>query len=89
MIALPFGQITLFPVDMRFGWNIAPPSHQRMLLKVDHECKPLVSSFEPRCKSWSRASFTRDPAKTDAARKAELPMLRFLGKHMIDIEQDG
>ena len=62
-----------FPVDYRYGWDLAHPPHQRLL----HEC---VSEFKPdmlfgalSCGPWSVASANKDPVKRLDDRNKELP----------------
>ena len=37
MMSLPFRRFVLFPVDLRYGWDIRLPSHQVLLQEVDEE----------------------------------------------------
>ena len=83
MMMLPFGRIVLFPVDLRFGWDLRCKGHQILLLNVDKLFQPCVTTFEPRCKYWSRAGHKRDPRKTAALRADEVPMLRFMSLHIV------
>ncbi|CAE7280604.1 RE2, partial [Symbiodinium microadriaticum] len=45
--ALLAGLIVAFPVDYRYGWNIADPEHQRMLLEEQERSTPNVIFFSP------------------------------------------
>ena len=73
----PFYQPVMFPVDLRFGWIIAEPEHQKLLMEVDEALKPLITSKEVRCKYWSQAGFLRDPDKTSAAQNNERAVHEF------------
>ena len=67
----PFYLPAMFPVDLRFGWNIANPAHQKLLMEVDAMYRPFITTKEVRCKYWSQAGFLRDPDKTSKCQKNE------------------
>ena len=81
MTGLPFCEKVLFPVDLRYGWDVNHPAHRKLLLQTDILYQPLVTTIEPRCKHWSRSGNRRDPAKTRELRLQEQPMLEFLARH--------
>ena len=64
MAGSPFQKGVLFPVDLRYGWDIKDPRHQALLMKVDGLFRPMVTTKEPRCKYWSVAGFLRSEQKT-------------------------
>ena len=82
---LPFVACVLFPVDLRYGWDLRQPEVMRLLQKIDEAFRPLVTTFEMRCKYWSVAGWKRDPAKTAQYRDNEEPMLSFLVQHAIHL----
>ena len=42
---LPFDMIVLPPIDLRYGWDISNPQHQRALLALDKHFKPQFISM--------------------------------------------
>ena len=88
MTGLPFSAMVLFPIDLRYGWDIGYAKHQRLLDKIDTAMKPFMTTLEPRCKYWSRAGTRRDPVLTQELRTAEKPMLRYVAKHAISLTKD-
>ena len=89
MLSPPFGRCVLFPVDLRFGWDLRLQEHQSLLLEVDNALKPKVTTMEFRCKYWSRAGNSRDPDKTKCLRQAEEPMHIFGGNHICHLHREG
>ena len=71
MASLPFLRMVGPPIDLRYGWDIRVKSCQELLVQADRFLKPLVTTFEPRCKHWSRAGNRRDPIDTERLRKDE------------------
>ena len=71
-------QIVLFPVDLRYGWDLNDPDTFRMLMQIDEQVKPQCVTMEPRCKYWSIAGRTRAPEKTRYERDKEKQMLQRL-----------
>ena len=88
MFSLPFLKLGLFPVDLRYGWDLRDPIHQRKLLQVDRMFRPQYTTFEPRCKYWSRAGTKRKAEDTMRLREAEYPMLKFCAKRAIALPYD-
>jgi hypothetical protein len=84
----PYHNTCLFPVDLRYGWDISLKAHQLILLKLDDLFKPVCTTFEPRCKFWSIAGSKRDPGKTHEYRTQEQPMLSFVTKHIQNIHKN-
>ena len=72
----------LFPVDLRYGWDLQNIAHQNELQEIDVLFQPLVTTMEPRCKFWSIAGKTRHPSITFQQRKKEDQMLQFLVTHI-------
>eukprot|EP00974_Lingulodinium_polyedra_P012511 1208570-Lingulodinium_polyedra.AAC.1 len=60
MLNLPFVGAVLFPVDLRYGWDVGHVEHQKLLRQVDETFRPTCATLEPRCKYWSRAGHSRD-----------------------------
>ena len=40
----------LFPVDLRYGWNLMNVKHRKLLREIDDFFQPNVTTMEPRCK---------------------------------------
>ena len=78
MCSTPTHQLVLFPVDLRYGWNLGNTKHQRLLKMIDNQYKPQITTVEPRCKYWSQAGNARDPRETERLRGEELPQHRFI-----------
>ena len=55
------GLIVGFPVDFRYGWDLANESHQAMLRKAQAELQPGVVHIAPDCAPWSVSSSSKDP----------------------------
>ena len=89
MLSAPFNQLVLFPVDFRYGWDLRLPEHQQLLITVDKLFQPLVTTYEPRCKYWSRAGNTRDPEVTAERRQQETGMLKFILQKACDTSDQG
>ena len=82
MLLPPFSQLVLFPVDLRYGWDIGYCGHQQLLLETDSLLKPAMTSFEFRCKYWSRAGNRRQEHETKRFRQLEDGMLVFGSQHI-------
>ena len=89
MTCPPFTKCVLPPIDLRYGWDIHHEPHQRLLRQLDAYYKPLVTTFEPRCKYWSRSGNRRDPMVTTRMRRQETPMLLFVAHHAVRVQRDG
>ena len=72
-----------FPVDYRYGWDLAHPPHQRLLHECLTEFKPDMLFGAPSCGPWSVASANKDPVKRLEDRNRELPTLEFLHDNML------
>ena len=89
MLGMPFQQPVCFPVDLRYGWDLKKPEHQRLLAQVDNILRPFVTTMEPRCKYWSRAGRAREPIVTAQQREDEQPMLKFATQHSLALAAGG
>ena len=89
MSSSPFFCVCLFPVDLRYGWNIADRKTQKLLSDLDGMFKPLVTTMEPRCKFWSISGSRRSPSDTSRLRNLEGPMLSFVASHVSKIHHDS
>eukprot|EP00959_Pyramimonas_sp_CCMP1952_P193870 4054039-Pyramimonas_sp.AAC.1 len=78
MLSAPFNQLVLFPVDLRYGWGLRLPEHQQLLRTADRRFSPLVTTYEPRCKCWTRMGSSRNPEVTTEKRHQETDMLTFM-----------
>ena len=48
------GLCVMFPVDYRYGWDLAHPEHRRLLNEIGAEMSgPDVSFYSPSCRPWS------------------------------------
>ena len=81
MSELPFLQAVLFPVDLRYGWNLLDKDHQQLLQRANKHFKPHTTTFELRSRNWHRIS-KRD-LEADHRRQQETPMLQFVARHSI------
>ena len=84
MMSLPFRKLVLFPVDLRYGWDIRLHSHQVLLQEVDSLFSPKVTSFEPRCKYWARCS-----QDSGSSRDADQRLLHFIASHICHLHDDN
>ena len=73
-----------FPVDYRYGWNMADPEHQEILTEIRRTMGIDITWWAPTCTPWSQAS-RGDAEKREADREAQGPTLEWL---VLDI-QDG
>ena len=78
-----------FPVDLRYGWNINNPSHQKKLMKVFHIMKPAVIFASPRCKFHSTTSNTMSAEKKARGRLEDEPGLEFIKRLFQQQSYDG
>ena len=67
-----------FPVDYRYGWDLAHPPHQVLLRKCHSEFCPAHLFAAPTCTPWSVSSSSKPPDVRDKERQAELPTLEFI-----------
>ena len=74
------GLSVAFPVDLRYGWNINDPEHQRKLWTAIDTLKPGVIFASPKCKFYSTASNTMHPDKKLEGRLEDEPGQHFLQK---------
>ena len=56
MSELPFLQAVLFPVDLRYGWNLLDKDHKQLLQRANKHYKPHTTTFELRNRNWNRTS---------------------------------
>ena len=78
-VAYATGLSVLFPVDLRYGWDLTLPEHRKMLEQVQNHFKPIVKFSAPDCRHWTAMS-NAHPDKDQLAkdRKLETPMLEWL-----------
>ena len=67
-----------FPVDYRYGWDLAYPAHQAVLRQCHEEFCPAHLFEAPTCTPWSVASSSKPPDIRLQERQSELPTLEFL-----------
>ena len=87
MRSAPLDQLVLFPLDLRYGWDLRLPEHQQLLRTADEQFTPTVTTYEPRCKYWSRMGSIRDPEITAERRQQEIGMLKFIVQSACDTSQ--
>ena len=83
LLALLSGLCVLFPLDYRYGWDLAHPEHQRLINELEMDMgnnEPEVLLASPSCRPWSIASSKRDLNKTQMERDAEMPTVDFMKK---------
>ena len=85
MLLPPFNHLVLFPVDLRYGWDIGDRQHQQLLIQVDTCFLPATTTFEFRCKYWSRAGNRRQAAETQRLRLQETNLLTFGSQRIVAI----
>ena len=56
MTQLPFLQAVLFPVDLRYGWNLQNTRHQQLLQGDNKLYKPYTTIVELRNNPWEYTS---------------------------------
>ena len=83
MSQIPFLQAVLFPVDLRYGWNLRNSHHQQLLQRANKLYKPFTTTVELRNHPWKYTS--KDDSETLEVRKLELPMLQFVAQHAIHL----
>ena len=71
------GLIVGFPVDYRYGWNLADENHQAMLRRAQAEFRPGVVHLAPDCAPWSVSWSSKDPELRLQDRIAARPTLEF------------
>ena len=81
MSELPFLQAVLFPVDLRYGWNLLDKDHQQLLHRANKHYKPHTTTFELRNRNWNRTS--KHDSEAEQKRQHETPMLQFVAQHSI------
>ena len=81
MTQLPFLQAVLFPVDLRYGWNLKNQHHQQLLQRANKLYKPFTTTVELRNHPWKYTS--KDDQEKRQAQQLELPMLQFIAQHAI------
>ena len=76
--AVSRGISTLFPIDLRYGWDLRNPEHQRKIDQVRENLRPLVKMSSPDCRLWSCATNANDKSVLQAGRHEEVGMLEWL-----------
>ena len=89
MTELPFRKAVLFPVDLRYGWNIDDSEHQKALLRIDETLRPATTVVDPRCQYWTRTSKTKHEEECTRSRNDDMSMLKFVSAHCIHVAQQG
>ena len=80
-VAEQAGLATLFPIDLRYGWDLRVQGHRDKLDMVREVLQPLVKFSAPECRLWSCASNSRtDQDSMTLDRETEEEMLTWLWK---------
>ena len=87
-MSAPFYMSALFPVDLRYGWDISDNATQLKLQQVDAFLKPKITTFEPRCRHWSQSGSRRNSTLTEQVRQSESSLHVFLYNHICNINKD-
>ena len=74
---MKLGMQVAFPVDYRYGWNLADPHHQSILATVRTRMGIKATWWAPTCTPWSQAS-RGDAEKREAERQAQQPTLEWI-----------
>ena len=82
--AMSQGLLVGFPVDYRYGWNMANVHHHGLLQQFRRSCKISVTHWAPTCTPWSIASRHKDPKALQAEREAQAPTIRFMNQDIQD-----
>ena len=73
------GLPTLFPVDLRYGWDLNLLAHRKMIDLTRNAMHPLVKYSSPDCRHWtSMTNANPDREGLALARQQEFPMLDWL-----------
>ncbi|CAE7220811.1 unnamed protein product, partial [Symbiodinium sp. CCMP2456] len=72
-----------FPVDYRYGWDLALPQHHELLRHCYQEFQPAHIFGAPTCTPWTNASSSKNPELRQGERRGELPTLEFLYEIML------
>ena len=83
LILLTASMVVGFPVDYRYGWDLAHPPHQELIRECQVALQPAHIFAAPTCRPWSVASSSKTPALRAAERACELPTLEFLYEAML------
>ena len=54
MAQMPFQQAVLFPVDLRYGWDLRNDYHQQLLRRANEKYQPFLTTTEPRNQHWCK-----------------------------------
>ena len=80
-VALLAGLSVAFPVDLRYGWNIADPAHQQYLLDAQERTEPaviVVSPFGPAAFSGKATMTTEERDVLQAEEQSAINFVREL-----------
>ena len=88
-IALLAGLATAFPVDFRYGWNMADPRHQKLIMEAQDMMKPDVIFMAPSCGPWSVSSNRLSDDDRERLREEERSTLQFVKKLAIRQAEAG
>ena len=72
------GLSTLFPVDLRYGWDICNGDHQEKLTRCNDEFHIAVKSASPDCRNWCGRSHQRDEKELENSRNGDRIGLQWL-----------
>ncbi|CAK0830168.1 unnamed protein product, partial [Prorocentrum cordatum] len=67
-----------FPVDYRYGWDMADSHHQKLLTDFRKRCFTDATLRPPTCTPWSIASRRKNSTALEADRKSQAPAIIFM-----------
>ena len=89
LLALLSGLTVLFPVDLRYGWDIGYAPHQALLREVHETLCPGCLFMAPNCRPFSVSANRMPYEKMMAERAQEKPCIDFLQERARKQHQAG
>eukprot|EP00959_Pyramimonas_sp_CCMP1952_P326788 6840452-Pyramimonas_sp.AAC.3 len=72
------GLIVGFPMDYRYGWDMAVSHHQKLLASLRKRCFISAALWSPTCTPWSIARRHENPAALEADMNGQAPAIIFM-----------
>ena len=77
--AFKAGLSVLFPVDLRYGWDMKHPPHRKLIDSVQSHFNIICKFSAPDCRLWTAMSNAHpNKEKLERDRQSEFPMLDWL-----------
>ncbi|CAE7218696.1 unnamed protein product [Symbiodinium sp. CCMP2592] len=89
LLAVMSGLMVGFPIDHRYGWDLAMPDHQAMVKQARDEFLPYYMYASPTSSPWQSSSNEKTPHLLLPRQAAERPALEFLRSLCQQQAQDG